>query len=79
MIDKSYRCDLCRERISEDAMRNDDAVGLYWIGKIIMARAPLTVERHLCVYCLSSIQAMEKRCGQGFKCTGGPECGSDHK
>ena len=35
---------------------------------------------HICWPCYSSIQTMEMRCGAGFaECSGGPNCGSDHK
>lgn len=77
-VDKNYRCDLCRDRIGTDDMHNS-ATGLYWVGKTIEQREALSVERHLCIHCLSSIQAMPRRCGQGFECKGGPKCGSDHK
>lgn len=33
----------------------------------------------ICAKCLSSLQALPTRCGADFECSGGPNCGSDHK
>ena len=77
-IDKTYRCNLCRDPINMDAMHNT-STGIYWVGKVIEARPALQVEHHLCIHCLSSIQSLPRRCGQGYECRGGPKCGSDHK
>jgi hypothetical protein len=78
MIERTFRCDLCR-----DSLRADDAelFGLYWNShpKGWTEKAPRETEHHICATCLSSLQALPRRCGQGYKCTGGPNCGSDHK
>ena len=77
MIDRNYRCNLCR-----DAYPRDELIGLHWKdwpAKGWIEKPASQVENHLCVQCLSSLQALTARCGQGFECNGGPACGSDHK
>jgi hypothetical protein len=74
MIERKYKCDLCG-----DPEEPRKLVGLYWDGMGIVERDPVTVETHICFYCLSSLQNFEKRCGKGFKCSGGPNCDFDHK
>jgi hypothetical protein len=83
-VDRTYRCDLCRDVLSLEHMSSGRrAVGIYWqdwpkpSGWLV--KPAREVERHLCVRCVSSIQAMPAVCGQGFDCNGGPGCGSDHK
>ncbi|MDQ0082871.1 hypothetical protein J2W35_003230 [Variovorax boronicumulans] len=77
MIDRTYRCNLCR-----DKHERQDTVGLHWQdwpAKGWIEKPSQETENHLCMRCLSSIQALAPRCGQGFECNGGPTCGSDHK
>jgi len=81
-VDKTYRCDLCGDTLSLDhASGGRRAIGIYWNvwPKGWLVKPAREVERHLCVHCMSSIQAMPAVCGQGFDCNGGPKCGSDHK
>jgi hypothetical protein len=78
-IDRTYRCDLCRETLTLDGDRRR-AFGIHWQGgRGWLNAAARGVERHLCALCISSIQALPPVCGEGFECTGGPRCGSDHK
>lgn len=80
-VERTYRCNLCRDTLSLNPMAGKQAHGIYWnpwpAGWI--SKAAGQVENHLCAPCISSIQAMPAMCGQGFECTGGPKCGSDHK
>lgn len=78
-IDRTCRCDLCR-----DTYRLDEGklIGLHWSdwpAKGWTEKPAREVERHICCACLTSLQAFTPRCGQGFECDGGPKCGSDHK
>ncbi len=76
-IDRIYRCNLCRDKHDRGEM-----VGLHWQdwpGKGWVERPSHETENHLCMKCLSSLQALPQRCGQGFECNGGAKCGSDHK
>jgi hypothetical protein len=34
---------------------------------------------HICHPCLSSLQKTPEVCGDGYDCSGGPNCPSDHK
>ena len=75
MIERMYKCDLCSERREPRQL-----VGLYWEnGRAIKEVLSHDSEHHICFACLSSLQRFEKRCGAGFKCSGGPNCTSDHK
>lgn len=75
-IDRTYRCNLCR-----DTKGADDLIGLWWKTwpKFWEERPAHDAENHVCMTCVSSIQALPRRCGQGFECDQGPKCGSDHK
>ena len=75
-IKRTYACNLCG-----DTKETDSLVGLHWetFPKGWKEASPRTTENHICIPCISSIQAIKQRCGQGFECTGGPKCGSDHK
>lgn len=75
-IQRVYRCNLCR-----DTKELRDLAGLHWTDwpKGWQERPPCDTENHICKSCLSSLQSMKQRCGQGFECDGGPKCGSDHK
>lgn len=55
MIDRSYRCNLCRDAVDPQAM-----FGLYWtgVGKCIERRPPMQVEHHICLACASQIVIM---------------------
>lgn len=74
MIERTYLCDLCRDKRPVDKL-----VGLSWVGVGWKEVSPRETERHLCFKCLSSIQGIPTRCGAGFRCEGGPQCTSDHK
>lgn len=75
-VTRTFSCNLCRDKTEINSL-----VGLHWQSwpEGWKEDSALTTENHICVKCLSSLQAMEKRCGQGYKCGGGPRCGSDHK
>lgn len=76
MIDRTYRCDLCR-----DSYPANEMIGLHWQSwpKGWVEKPAREVENHICAPCLSTLQHFPDRCGQGFECSGGPNCGSDHK
>lgn len=78
-VRRTYRCDLCGDGLSLDGQYGKQGFGLYWTGRAWEERPAAQVERHLCAPCISSIQALPPRCGQGYECDGGPTCGSDHK
>src|SRR5258708_6934783 len=40
---------------------------------------PNQTNHHTCARCLSALKPPPPRCGQGYKCKGGPTCDSDHK
>lgn len=75
-ITRTYSCNLCR-----DKKDTEDLIGLHWIAhpKGWTETPPSQTENHICKSCLSTLQAMKWLCGQGFECSGGPKCGSDHK
>ena len=74
-IERTYLCNLCRVELDPHY-----AIGIHWAAGTGWTRQDGGyIENHLCSKCLSSIQAMPPMCGQGFNCTGGPRCGSDHK
>jgi len=76
-ITRTYSCNLCRDKYEKDQL-----IGLHWETfpvKGWVEKPPRETENHLCQTCVSTIQALNQRCGQGFECTGGPNCGSDHK
>jgi hypothetical protein len=79
-VERSYKCDLCGDRINLQASP-PEGIGIWWQSwpKLLISKPARETEHHLCVPCVSSIQAMPAICGQGFDCTGGPQCGSDHK
>lgn len=83
MIQQEYKCDLCRDPLDVgfDA-GSRRAFGIHWSdhpNKGWTLADPRKVERHLCIRCISSIQAMPAICSQGFECNGGQRCTSDHK
>lgn len=74
---RTYRCDLCG-----DSHKPEDLTGLHFEtfpARGWIAKPARQVEHHICTPCLSSLQALPRKCGQGFECDGGPNCGSDHK
>lgn len=75
-VTRNYSCNLCRET---QELRN--LIGLHWSAfpKGWEEKAPNATENHICKPCLSTLQAMNAICGQGYECRGGPNCGSDHK
>lgn len=77
MIERTYKCDLCLDRI--EAV-HPPKFGIFHTGSggWIMS-TDRSIEHHLCANCISSIQLMHKVCGQGYECGGGPMCSSDHK
>jgi hypothetical protein len=73
-VERKYRCNLCRDSI------NVELIGLYWKNSMLVEVPFKESENHLCLRCLSHIQAFEPVCGGGMRgCNGGPECMSDHK
>lgn len=82
-VERSYRCDLCRDAVQLDEMAESRrAIGLWWQdwpAKGWLMKPARETEKHLCPACVASIQAMPKICGHGYECEGGPGCGSDHK
>jgi hypothetical protein len=75
-VTRTYSCNLCRA--TSDA---HELVGLHWstFPAGWEEKAAIETENHICRRCVSNIQAMKTRCGQGFECRGGPKCSSDHK
>jgi len=75
-ITRTYFCNLCREK-----KEVENLIGLHWnaFPHGWEEKPARETENHICKSCMSTLQAMEQRCGQGYKCTGGPKCGSDHK
>jgi hypothetical protein len=75
-VTRTFSCNLCREKRDLDAL-----VGLHWstFPKGWAEKPAIETENHICLLCISDIQAMKQRCGQGYECRGGPNCGSDHK
>jgi len=80
-IERIYRCNLCRDRLEPDGDPAKRPIGLYWVSfpKGWTEKPWRETETHVCVPCLSSLQALPARCGAGHQCDGGPRCGSDHK
>jgi hypothetical protein len=79
-VERTYKCDLCGDRLNLSDTP-PSAFGIWWQSwpKVLIMKPAREVEHHLCLSCVSSIQAMPAVCGQGFECNGGPQCGSDHK
>lgn len=75
-VTRTYSCNLCRE-----ANEPRNLIGLHWstFPKGWEEKPPHETENHICKSCLTTLQAMKARCGQGYECRGGPNCGSDHK
>jgi len=75
-VTRTYSCNLCRDKHDLKSL-----VGLHWKDwpKGWEEKASSETENHICLVCLSSLQAFKPRCGQGYECRGGPKCGSDHK
>lgn len=75
-VKRIYSCNLCREDRNPDSL-----IGLYWstFPKGWTEKPAYETETHICLTCITNIQAMKQRCGQGYECDGGPNCGSDHK
>lgn len=82
MIDKTYRCNLCRDMLPpKDHGFGIKGIGIWWgenPGRW-MERPYREVENHLCFRCVVSIQSLKKICNEGFECSGGIKCQSDHK
>lgn len=60
MIDKTYRCDLCRATCTPD-MANGFLVGLYWTDFPIHGwtqRLARETDHHICKTCLVSLQTI---------------------
>jgi hypothetical protein len=74
MIERTYSCNIC-----EGQYHPRQLVGLYLTQHGIEESDAASVDTHICCKCLSSLQSFQKRCGAGFKCSGGPNCTSDHK
>lgn len=78
---REYSCDLCDDRWH--AGTGIKLIGLRWGS--MDSRSLEAVdnwrdsEHHICHRCLSALQSFEKVCGDGFECSGGPRCPSDHK
>ena len=73
-VSKRYFCDLCEAE-------GENLIGLSWRGPLGYVQVSDWPEAttHLCPVCLSSLQQLAPRCGAGYECNGGPDCGSDHK
>lgn len=56
MIDRTYRCDLCR-----DIHEPRDLIGLYWaiFNTIDFKRSQRDVEHHLCFKCFDQIRGAD--------------------
>jgi len=81
MIEKQYKCDLCRVPLSAEFDESATAFGIGFGGNPPgwVLRDANEVGHHLCSNCIASIQAMKKICRHGYQCGGGLSCGSDHK
>lgn len=56
MIDRTYKCDLCRDRSQDNQL-----VGLFWgAGNRIEIRASHDVEHHICQKCLAGLAEIWK-------------------
>lgn len=55
MIERLYRCDLCRAAHSPDGGK---LFGLHWgqNNKLAVLKSPRDVEHHICVACFTAIQ-----------------------
>lgn len=53
MIDRRFKCDLCRDQANPKKL-----VGLHWTPQGWEEKPPLECEHHLCKKCLASIAAM---------------------
>lgn len=81
-IDKQYFCNLCRVRLHPGASIGFRyrPIGIRYSAHAGWQEVPYPdTDVHLCATCISSIQAFEPRCGQGYKCSGGSKCASSHK
>lgn len=78
-VRREYSCNVCKESIKNDPFSGFGGIGLYWMSGGWTKKNWAEVENHICIKCLSSIQQIPKMCGQGFECTGGVKCSSDHK
>ena len=81
-VQRNYKCDLCGDPVQLDSMAESSrAIGIWWNTwpKGLVMKPALETEHHLCPTCISAIQSWPLICGQGYECTGGPKCGSDHK
>lgn len=79
-VTRTYRCDLCGDGDHKDIYGPKNLVGLHWSGNSVkIVENYKTVEHQICVKCLSCLQEAKKFCGQGYDCSNGPKCGSDHK
>ena len=75
-VTRTYSCNLCRATKDREAL-----VGLHWSSfpRGWTEKPAHETENHICLLCITDIQSMKQRCGQGYECDGGPNCGSDHK
>jgi hypothetical protein len=56
MIDRAYRCDLCRDIHDPNV---DAFYGIYWEGNRQLVERPVrTVEHHLCLKCIQDVAAL---------------------
>lgn len=79
-VERRYLCNLCRDQIPQDHINGFKGVGLHWTGQEgWIQKSWRDTENHLCLKCISSIQATPKICGQGYQCDGGMNCQGDHK
>jgi len=74
MIERTYTCDICRNKREPEKL-----IGMDWVDDEYIECKSENAKLHLCFRCISTIQNMEHRCRQGFKCNGGPRCSSSHK
>lgn len=53
MIERIYKCDLCRDKEEPEAL-----IGLKWGGRddVLMAFSSRSTEHHICLRCLYSLQ-----------------------
>lgn len=84
-IERRYRCDLCGEQPPGDKpglfRGGQKLAGISLDLDGIKEQAPEKADTHLCWRCIAAIQSsLHRRCGAGYEgCTGGPNCGADHK
>jgi len=56
MIEKTYKCNLCR-----DAKPIEKMIGLYWASSAWIEKDPRLTENHICVGCLRNVVEIDNK------------------